>query len=78
MPRDEEVDLQIMDGGSNYSEALFSQLKYQFSASAPPLNLSMGIGLAVAKIIMEAHGGQLLFEKTADNKGNMKMLFSDE
>jgi signal transduction histidine kinase len=78
LPQDGEVGLQIMDGGSIYSEALFSQLKYQFSTSSPPLNLSMGIGLAVAQIIMEAHGGQLLFEKTADNKGKMKMLFSDE
>jgi signal transduction histidine kinase len=78
LPKHEERGLQIIDGGSNYSEALFSQLKYQFSTSSPPLNLSMGIGLAVAQIIMEAHGGQLLFEKTADNKGKMKMLFSDE
>ena len=77
-PQDGEMGLQIIDGGNNYSEALFSQLKYQFSSSNPPLNLSMGIGLAVSQIIMEAHGGQLLFEKTADNKGKMKMVFSNE
>lgn len=78
LPRDGGVGWQIIDGGSNYSEALFSQMKYQFSSSNRPLNLSMGIGLAVSQIIMEAHGGQLLFEKTADHKGKMKMVFSNE
>lgn len=73
-----ELGCQVVDSGSNYSEALFSQLTNQFSTTNSPLNLSMGIGMAVSKIIMEAHGGQLVFEKTEDNKGKMKMVFPNE
>ena len=28
----------------------------------------MGIGLAVSQMIMEVHGGHVLFEKTDDNR----------
>jgi K+-sensing histidine kinase KdpD len=73
-----ELGCQVLDSGSNYSESLFSQLIKQFSTSNPPLNLSMGIGLALSQIVMEAHGGQLIFEKTEDNKGKMKMVFPYE
>lgn len=73
-----DVGCQVIDGGSNYSETFLSLLTNQFSRSNPPLNLSMGIGLAVSQIIMEAHGGQLIFEKTKDNKGQMKMVFPNE
>jgi signal transduction histidine kinase len=73
-----EIGCQVVDDGSNYSDTLFSLLKNQFSTTNPALNLSMGIGLAVSQIIMEAHGGQLIFEKTKDKQGKMKMIFPNE
>ncbi len=68
----------VEDGGNNYSDTLLSVLSEQFSTNDIPLNLTMGIGLAVSQIIMEAHGGHLIFEKSKDEKGKMKMVFPNE
>ena len=68
----------VEDGGDNYSSTLSDLLTNQFSNQNLPLNLNMGIGLAVSQMIMEAHGGHLLFEKTAEGNGKMKMVFPHE
>jgi len=68
----------VEDGGSNYSDTHFDLLSEQFSAENVNLNLSMGIGPAVSQMIMEAHGGHLIFEKTEAGKGRMKMVFPHE
>ena len=73
-----EVVCQVEDGGDNYSDTLLDLLTDQFSTIDVPLNLAMGIGLAVSQMIMEAHGGHLIFEKTKGNKGKMKMVFPNE
>jgi len=73
-----EMVCQIEDGGVNYSETLFGILSDQFSTKNNPLNLAMGIGLAVSQIIMDAHGGNLIFENTSGEKGKMKMVFPNE
>jgi len=73
-----EMACQIEDGGVNYSETLFDILSDQFSTKNNPLNLAMGIGLAVSQIIMDAHGGHLIFENTSGEKGKMKMVFPNE
>ena len=72
------IECLVEDGGSEYSDALFGILSNQFCTKALPLNLTMGIGLAVSQVIMEAHGGQLIFEKTEKNRGKMKMVFPNE
>jgi K+-sensing histidine kinase KdpD len=76
--QDGNVVCQIEDGGANYSDTLFGILSDQFSTKNNPLNLAMGIGLAVSQIIMDAHGGHLIFEKASGEKGNMKMVFPNE
>jgi K+-sensing histidine kinase KdpD len=68
----------VEDGGANYSNALSDLLTEQFSAKETALNLNMGIGLAVSQMIMEAHGGRLIFEKTESGKGKLKMVFPHE
>jgi len=68
----------VEDGGNNYSETLFSILIDQFSSNNFSLNLTMGIGLAVSQIIMEAHDGSLIFEKSKEGKGKMKMVLPNE
>jgi len=75
---DGEVECHIVDGGNNYSDTLFNILTDHFSTNNIPLNLTMGIGLAVSQIIMEAHGGHLVFEKTEGDRGKMKMVFPNE
>lgn len=72
------VECQLKDGGTNYSDTLFEILSDQFSRNDSSLNLAMGIGLAVSQIIMEAHGGSLVFEKSKDEKGIMKMVLPNE
>ena len=76
--QDGNVVCQVEDGGANYSDPLFGILSDQFSTKNNPLNLAMGIGLAVSQIIMDAHGGHLIFEKVSGEKGNMKMVFPNE
>jgi len=75
---DGSVICQVVDGGVNYSDPLFDILSEQFSTNNNPLNLAMGIGLAVSQIIMDAHGGHLIFEKASGEKGSMKMVFPNE
>lgn len=72
------VECRVDDGGREYSDSHESLLSDQFSTKNNSINLNLGIGLAVSKMIMEAHGGQLIFEKTQENKGRMKMSFSHE
>lgn len=73
--RDGELVCQVEDQGANYSDALFTILANQYSSSDKPLNLTTGIGLAVSQMIMEAHGGNLIFEKSSGNCGSMRMIF---
>jgi len=73
-----ELECCITDGGSNYSETLFGVLKDQFSTGDNPINLTLGIGLAASQMIMETHGGHLIFEKTKSGKGLLKMAFPHE
>lgn len=72
------VKCQVEDAGNNYSDTLFGILADQFSSKDRPLNLTMGIGLAVSQMIMETHGGHLLFEQTTSGNGKMKMVFPYE
>jgi len=73
-----EVHCQIVDGGKNYSDPLSDILSDTFSTNNSPLNLSLGIGLSVSQIIMEVHGGHLIFEKNEGAPGTMKMVFPHE
>jgi len=73
-----EVECHILDGGNNYSDTLFNILSDQFSTNNIPLNLTLGIGLTVSQIIMEVHGGHLVYEKTESGQGKMKMVFPNE
>lgn len=72
------LECQVIDGGSNYNDTLTDLLSKQFTENNVSLNLSMGIGLAVSQMIMEAHGGYLEFETSQDGNGRMKMVIPHE
>jgi len=65
----------VRDQGAGYSDTTFEVFEKHFSDSNAVLNLSMGIGLALSQLIMEAHGGRLDFERTGDKRGCIKMVF---
>ncbi|MCD4711448.1 MAG: hypothetical protein K8R52_11435 [Bacteroidales bacterium] len=65
----------VKDQGLNYSDALFDILSNHFSQGESALNLSMGIGLALSQMIMDTHGGMVVFEKSEKNQGCLKMIF---
>jgi signal transduction histidine kinase len=67
---------EIIDQGKNYSEPLLEELAGQFSSDGSRLNLNLGIELGLAQMIMEAHGGRILFEKKEDGRGAVKMIFA--
>ena len=65
----------VEDQGVNYSDALFDILSSHFSHGESALNLNMGIGLALSQMIMDTHGGMMIFEKSEKNRGCLKMIF---
>ena len=67
---------EVIDQGKNYSEQMFENLVRQFSSEDTAMNLNMGIELGLAQMIMEAHRGEIVFEKTHEDKGSVKMVFS--
>ncbi len=76
--KNEGIECQVEDQGINYSDPQLDFLSDQFSRKDIPANMTMGIGLSHAQMIMEAHGGRLIFEKTKGNNGVMKMVFPHE
>ena len=68
----------IEDQGILYSEAVVEFMNEYFTGESGPLDLSMGLSLAVSRLIMEAHGGQLQFTLSEEGKGQMNMIFPHE
>jgi len=71
----EHLVCRVTDRGADYSDALVENLTAQFSSNNAALNLNMGIGLALSQMIMEAHQGNVRFEKTGDGFGCLMMEF---
>lgn len=65
----------VEDQGANYKDSQFEILSSHFSPGESALNLKMGIGLALSQMIMEVHSGNVLFEKTDNSSGRLKMVF---
>jgi signal transduction histidine kinase len=75
---DQGIICSVADSGINYSGTVTELLETQFSGGDNPLNLALGIGLAVCQMIMESHGGRVVFEKSGENRGILKMVFPHE
>lgn len=75
---DNEVICEVIDQGENYSEKLLEDLTSQLTATDHKLNLNLGIDLALSQLIMEAHGGNILFERANGSKASVKMLFNGQ
>jgi two-component system, sensor histidine kinase and response regulator len=73
-----EVFCEIIDSGKDYSEQLFGELEIHFSESTRNMNLNLGIELGLAQMIMQAHGGRAIFQKTEDKKGSFRMVFKKD
>ncbi len=73
---DKEVICEVIDQGENYSEKLLEDLTSHLNARHHKLNLNLGIDLALSQMIMEAHGGNILFEKANGSRASVKMLFN--
>jgi signal transduction histidine kinase len=75
---DEATVCQVVDQGKDYSDQLFEELAHQFSSDQAKLNLNLGIELGLAQMIMEAHKGRILFEKTEKDEGSVNMIFNPD
>ena len=73
---DRQVMCEVIDQGKNYSEKLLEDLTRYLTATDHKLNLNLGIDLALSQMIMEAHGGSILFEKANGSRASVKMLFN--
>jgi len=68
----------VEDQGKMYSDAILEYMAEYFTGDSGPLNLNMGISLAVCRQIMEAHEGNLKFTLSEEGKGQMHMIFPHE
>jgi len=75
---DKQVICEVIDQGKNYSEKLLEDLTSHLTATDHKLNLNLGIDLALSQMIMEAHGGNILFEKANGRRASVKMLFNGQ
>jgi len=75
---DRQVICEVIDQGKNYSEKLLEDLTRYLTATDHKLNLNLGIDLALSQMIMEAHGGNILFEKANGRRASVKMLFNGQ
>ena len=73
---DRQVICEIIDQGKNYSAELLEDLTSHLTATDHKLNLNLGIDLALSQMIMEAHGGSIIFEKANGSRASVKMLFN--
>jgi signal transduction histidine kinase len=73
-----QVICEVIDQGKNYSEKLLEELTSHLTATDHKLNLNLGIDLALSQMIMEAHGGSILFEKANGRRASVKMLFNGQ
>jgi signal transduction histidine kinase len=76
MQSDNKIVCVVTDQGKDYSDQLFEDMESQFASPDSKLNLNLGIELGLAQMIMEAHGGKVLFEKTEDGRGSVIMSFA--
>jgi signal transduction histidine kinase len=75
---DNQVLCEVIDQGRNYSDKLLEDLTSQLTATNHKLDLNLGIELALAQMIMEAHSGNIVFEKTDGKRGSVKMVFNGQ
>lgn len=75
---DRQVICEVIDQGKHYSEKLLEELTSHLTATDHKLNLNLGINLALSQMIMEAHGGSILFEKANGSRASVKMLFNGQ
>ena len=64
--KNEYVFIRIKDGGSGIDPEIQSKL---FSKFATKSDIGTGLGLFIAKSIIEAHGGKIFAENNRDGKG---------
>ena len=64
--KNEYVFIRIKDGGSGINPEIQSKL---FSKFATKSDIGTGLGLFIAKSIIEAHGGEIFAENNRDGKG---------
>jgi len=69
---------EIWDDGNYAPEDDKVRMESMYGDRDAPLDLGMGIGLAVSKMIMEAHGGGLIYQSKEANSGSIKLIFSNE
>ncbi|MEZ5071435.1 MAG: hybrid sensor histidine kinase/response regulator [Bacteroidales bacterium] len=73
-----ELLCQVSDQGANYQQEDFALLENRFSRKEESLNMDLGIGLALSRMIMESHGGFLTFRKGENDTGCFQMHFPPE
>lgn len=67
----------IIDTGAEYSEEYLEELKNQYNESGGKFNLNLGMELALAQMIMEAHGGHIRFRTWENRQGCVSMVFKN-
>jgi two-component system, sensor histidine kinase and response regulator len=69
------ISFQISDQGKGFSETALKNLYKLFSPGEPHINQNNGLGLALAKLIMEAHLGKIEVENLKTGGALVRLIF---
>ncbi len=73
---DRFVTCEVVDYGKGFSQKAMSKLFELFSSGEEFINQNLGLGLALAKLIMDAHSGKIEIANNEQGGASVKLIFN--
>lgn len=74
--KENKVIIEIIDTGSGFSQAAMSTLFRFFAIGEQHVDQNAGLGLALSKLVMEAHHGDIQINNNPDKGATVRLIFN--